>query len=79
MHLYNLQLFQSNHFVSSLCGSFIQKSKQQQIVTALNSEILIHSVQDGKLINLTSFSVFGIIHKIVSFKLTGSHRGYKLY
>ena len=76
MFLYSLSVLQPSAITQAILGSFSGK-KQQEIVVAQGSRLCLMrpDAAQGKIHEVLSHDVFGIIRCLASFRLAGSSKG----
>jgi len=75
--LYNLTLQKQNASIKSCAGNFTGK-KSQEIITATSNSLTVYKAdgENGKLLNLLTVQIFGIVRCIANFKIAGSGKDY---
>lgn len=75
--LYNLTLQKQSASIKSCVGNFSGK-KSQEIITATSNSLNVYKpdAETGKLINVLSTQIFGIIRCVANFKIAGSGKDY---
>lgn len=76
MHLYALTLQKPSCITAAAQGNFSGK-KSQEVVVARGKvlELLRPDPNTGKVVELLSTEVFGLIRSLITFRLTGSAKG----
>lgn len=79
MFLYSLSVLQPSAITQAILGSFSGR-KQQEIVVAQGSRLCLlrPDAAQGKIHEILSHDVFGIIRCLAAFRLAGSSKGTKL-
>lgn len=74
--MYNLTLRPSSAVTQAIVGQFAG-TKEQQILTAQGSRLVLYRPQPGlgKVVPILSHDVFGIVRTLAAFRLAGSNKG----
>ncbi|ODQ58395.1 hypothetical protein WICANDRAFT_57231 [Wickerhamomyces anomalus NRRL Y-366-8] len=75
--LYNLTLQKQSASINSCVGNFSGK-KSQEIITATSNSLTVYKpdVDTGKLVNVLTTQIFGIIRSVANFKIAGAGKDY---